>query len=212
MKNNDSEFAWHVHGYLNSYIKFGDTKAALISGLSGPLVYGLFGLSSWKLSWTLPSFFGLLAMAAFATAFCFAFTAIWPNLLTIKVKQGKRRSHSIETDGKEAPDKGFIFWKNILAHPNANAFANECAELTDEQKLKHVSHHCYELAGITDRKYWLITVGARSFAFGIVALTIFVALNWGDMAVKQQGTSGRASESHDVRTGDNDVTKKLDSK
>lgn len=177
MKNNDSEFAWHVHGYLNSYIKFGDTKAALISGLAGPLVFGLVSLESWNLDWNLESFFGLLAITTFGAAFWSAFAAIWPNLLTTKLRRYKPDPRSIESNSKEVPDKGFIYWKNILAHTNANTFANECAELTDQQKLKHVGQHCYELAEIADRKYWLITVASRSFASGVVALVIFTAFH-----------------------------------
>lgn len=174
-KNSDQEFAWHVHGYLNGYIKFGDTKAALISGITGPLVLGLLGSTTWKLDWNICSFFGLLAMAAFAVAFCFAFAAIWPNLLTFKVERENTSPQSIKSDGNEIPDKGFIYWKNISAHTNANTFAKEFTQLTDEQKLTHVGHHCYELAGITDRKYWLITIASRCFALGLIALVMFSA-------------------------------------
>ena len=197
-KNNDQEFAWHVHGYLNGYIKFGDTKAALISGIAGPLVLGLMRFNSWKLNFDFCSCFGLLAVGAFAAAFCFAFTAIWPNLLTLKVKRENRRPQSTGSNVDEVPDKGFIYWKNILAHTNANTFANEFAQLTEEQKLKHVGHHCYELAGITDRKYWLVTVASRCFALGVIALVIFSVLQWNVVAADQQQSVDQTSVSEGI--------------
>lgn len=182
MSNDNSQFAWHVHSYLNSYIKFGDTKAALIAGLAGPLVFGLIGFSSLTLAFDLKSCLGLLAMLLFAIAFCFAFAAIWPNLFTSNVKWTKKRSTAIESDSKETPEKGFIFWRNIRAHANANTFAIELAKLTSEDRLQHLGKHCYELAGINDRKYWFVTIASRFFAAGIIALTTFAAIHWSDRA------------------------------
>lgn len=180
MSNDNSQFAWQVHSYLSDYIKFGDTKAALIAGLAGPLVFGLIGFSSWTLAFDWKSCLGLLAMLLFAIAFCFAFAAIWPNLFTSDVKRTKKRPTAIESDSIETPDKGFIFWRNIRAHANANTFAIELAKLTDEDRLQHLGKHCYELAGINDRKYWFVTIASRFFAAGIIALTIFAAIHWSD--------------------------------
>lgn len=182
MSNDNSQFAWQVHGYLNGYIKFGDTKAALLAGLSGPLIVGLVGISGWKLNWDWETVFLLASIGLFAVAFGFAFMAIWPNLFTDKVKRPKPRPTSIESGGKEVPDVGFVYWKNIRAHVNANTFSDALVKLTEEESLKHIGNHCYELAGITDRKYRLILISSRFFAGGLIALVIFAAIHCGNIS------------------------------
>jgi len=190
MSKDNSQFVWQVHGYLNGYIKFGDTKAALLAGLAGPLIVGLVGVSGWKLKWDFETLCLLTSILLFAFAFGFAFMAIWPNLITNKVKQSKATSTSIESNGKEIPDAGFVYWKNIRAHVNANTFADELVALTEEEKLRHVGNHCYELAGITDRKYGLITISSRFFAGGMVSLAIFAVVHCGNISRSDEKNSG----------------------
>lgn len=205
MSNDNSQFAWQVHSYLSDYIKFGDTKAALLSGLTGPLIVGLIGVSGWKLEWNCETFFLLTSIVLFAIAFGFAFASIWPNLSTDKVKRSRARSTSLEANGKEIPDKGVIYWKNIRAHLNANTFSDALAQMTEEERLKHVGNHCYELAGITDRKHWLITISSRFFAAGMITLIIFAAIHAKDVSDETE-EKARTNSSQPLASLDSDVS------
>lgn len=173
MSDKNSDFAWNVHSYLNGYIKFGDTKAALICGLTGPLVFGLVGLKSWTLGLDVASGLGLGAIGLFSISFCASFLAIWPNLMTTKTQRVSELPSLKDAERKERPAKGFIYWKHILAHTNANTYAKEVEKLPAEEEVTHVGHHCHELAEIVDRKYWLIGVASKFFAAGLISLFAF---------------------------------------
>jgi len=179
MSNDKTQFAWHIHSYLNGNIKFGDTKATLIAGLAGPLFFGLVRFSDWKCAFNFESCFGFLAMSSFACSFCYAFAAIWPNLFTLNTIRADSIPTSIESSGNEAPDKGFIYWGNICAHTNANTFTSELSGLSEEARIQHLGGHCFELATIADRKYRLITNASRWFAAGVVAMVVFAAVHAG---------------------------------
>ena len=170
---NKSQFAWNVHNYLNKYIKFGDTKAAFICGLSGPLVFGLLQSNVWQSGTRIACVFCTVATLLFGVAFFCGFCAIWPDLFTSKTHRKKSVPNQLDGDGKESIGKGFIFWKHIIAHGGENLFVKAMEELDDSAPLNHVSHHNYELAKVVDRKYWWIAWGSRFFAIGLIALVVF---------------------------------------
>ena len=175
---NKSQFAWNVHSYLCDFIKFGDAKAAFICGLSGSLVAGLIQLVDWHKGVTAESILGAISIILFCVAFLCGFAAIWPNLFTLKSRKKKSHPNQLEGDGKETVTKGFVFWKCILAHGNANMFVSEMEQLSDSDPLKHVSHHNYELAEVADRKYWRITLGSRFFLAALLAVFLFSIVKW----------------------------------
>jgi len=175
---NKSQFAWNVHSYLCDFIKFGDAKAAFICGLSGSLVAWLIQLVDWHKGVTAESVLGAISIVPFCFAFLCGFAAIWPNLFTLKSRKKKSHPNQLEGDGKETVTKGFVFWKCILVHGNANTFVKEMEGLSDSDPLKHVSHHNYELAEVADRKYWWITWGSRFFLAALLAVLVFSIVKW----------------------------------
>ena len=191
---NKSQFAWNVHNYLSEYIKFGDTKAAFICGLSGPLVFGLLQSNVWQSGTRISCVLCAVAALLFGVAFFCGFCAIWPDLFTSKTNRKKSVPNQLDGDGKESIGKGFIFWKHIIAHGGENLFVKAMEELDDSAPLKHVSHHNYELAKVVDGKYWWIAWGSRVFAIGLIALVVFAVTH----SVSGSGTDVKSPVSNSV--------------
>lgn len=200
MSSDNSQFAWQVHGYLNEYIKFADTKAALLAGLAGPLTIGIFSFNNWILAVDFKSLFSVTSALFFGFAFCCAFMSVWPNLFTSNLKRAKKGMPKIESLEQSEPDKGFIYWENIFAHSNANTFARELVQLSGDDQLQHVGKHCYELAKINRRKFKLVLYASRLFAAGLLSLAVFVSIHLYQVNSKQMPNGSQDnSKTHAVQ-------------
>jgi hypothetical protein len=132
------EFLWNVHSYLNEYIRFADTKAALVvtwtSALLGALVAGSFH-KRFALTITGGLCFAgfVLVVLAFACSFC----AVIPRLRSTQLP-------------------GFIFWRSIVAHKSKEQFIAELKKQTSENLADHVAGHLFDLSHVSDRKFWWV--------------------------------------------------------
>lgn len=188
MNDNKQTFAWNVHTYLSDFIKFGDTKAAVLCGLSGGLAVWISNLEEFYKEFALgiTTIAGVLALIFFCSAFVLAMFAIWPNLTTFNTKRNK--SNALSVSEKEVPTKQFVFWKNILAHVNQNTFSKELNDLTDEELTDQVANHCFELASVADKKYLKISWASRLFALGLISIGVFF------ISLKAQKYSGAGAD------------------
>jgi hypothetical protein len=164
MTDRTEDFLWKVHSYTNDYIRFADTKAAVVIAWASALVSGLYGLKAHhflapaKFDTADPALWPTLQGGLAATAFLFlglafvmAMAVVMPRLWTKKTT-------------------GFIFWEDILGHVSGTALLNDL-ERSQETK-KHLADHLFQIAQISRRKYrrlrWAIgfsLVGGVAAAF-----------------------------------------------
>ena len=158
-----SDHLWNLHKYVNDYVRFGDTKAAVILVFCTGLVGVLYNvktprrlLSMPPAAWTFGDVLLVLALVLLAAAmFCIAMIII-------------PRTQSSQS-------RGFVYWNSILEHGTAETYWAKISHLTDRQLSEHLAHHVYDVAQIVSRKYWW-TNWAMRFALPGAGLGALVAL------------------------------------
>ncbi|QDS98470.1 Pycsar system effector family protein [Adhaeretor mobilis] len=164
MSENTDGFLWSVHGYLNEYIRFADTKASAVIAWSGAFlgtlvatdchgqIWGEKFFSYWVTCMTLGAFV-LLGLA-----FIFAIVVVAPSL-------------SFDKQAKQ----GFIYWESIRQFESGITYSGAVSSCNDLGE--RVAQHNYELADIARKKFRLVNWSIRLAAAGSVlgVLTIFCA-------------------------------------
>jgi Family of unknown function (DUF5706) len=158
------EFLWRVHGYLNEYARFADSKAAYSGTLAAALLGVLYGtkayvpllVTSWR-QW--PPSGWMVVAAGILLLLCIA-SSIWVVLPSLGSTQ----------------TKGFIFWGSIAGHQTSDllrvSFDSQSAHTLNEHLLGHV----FDIATkVCIRKYravrwsiWLLVIG------GIIAAAALI--------------------------------------
>lgn len=161
-KDSDAEqasldFLWKIHGYVNEYIRFADTKAAFTITLAVAVLGGLLSSGVHRLVVLAPpSQWTLLESAAGASMFLLAISvflggcAIWPRFW------------------RRGAGEGHIFWGAIVEQPNANAFWAGIRNRAPENLTEAVAHHVYSLANVCARKYSYVSLSMGAAFVGAV--------------------------------------------
>jgi hypothetical protein len=131
----NAELAVQTQDHLNKYIAAADQKASIL--LTGQFAFlGLTATAVNDIIKTAESAFWVLsvgtAVSGVIAAF-FAIVVIYPRT--------------------PSPEKGFIYWGNILSHGSPDKFQQEVNSLSDDEILKELSIQNYMLAKVADRKY-----------------------------------------------------------
>lgn len=177
------DYLWKVHGYTNEYIRFGDTKAALILAIITGLIAALFGAkvheyaSPTRLDWAnakaAATAFGVLTVLAFVfllLAAVFIFLGIAPRLWAdykcdfLDWVRGKFEPHAA----------GPLAFINVANYTDANSYWATVQGMTPGQQAESVARHVHVLAKIADRKFkWIergILVGYPGVLFACIVL------------------------------------------
>jgi len=75
---------------------------------------------------------------------------------------------------KQASLPGFVYWKNILAHGDENAFWAAMATQAQPQLTEALARHLFVLANISDRKFDAVNRSIVFAATGGVVACLFV--------------------------------------
>jgi hypothetical protein len=136
-----NDFLWEVHKYTNEYIRFADTKAAFVAGVSTALIGSLVESSLFDSAfcvapchWSKLQWVGILAIVLLALSIGLNIAAIRPRLWNNRTV-------------------GFIFWGSICGHETAHAFTHAVRGLTTDEMTKSLSEHLFILASIAKRKF-----------------------------------------------------------
>jgi hypothetical protein len=139
MTEPSDEFLWKVRAYTNEFIRFADTKAALVVAWTSALVSGQFGLKArhrlrparfapLRIDW-LEAFGAFWAVVAFAS----------------RADRVCDRDDHCAAPPVDQEEDGFIFWENVLGHASSDAWL---LALTQEADLKkHVADLFSQLRG-----------------------------------------------------------------
>ncbi|MCY2926386.1 MAG: DUF5706 domain-containing protein [Planctomycetota bacterium] len=71
--------------------------------------------------------------------------------------------------------RGFIFWKNILAHQDADEFVSSFQQ-GQAGHAEQVARHVYDLAQVANGKYFWIAWSIRAAVFGGVLAVLSLLL------------------------------------
>ena len=156
-------FLWQAHSYLAEYARFADTKAAFAGTIAGALIGCLFSagvfaplvktpISSWAfVSWT-SGIGGLLLSGCI--------------VLAIRVVYPRLRWHG---------QPGFIFWRAVTAHRNAEDFSKAFNCGTQESLNQELAGQVFTVSKYVctpkyqNVSYCLLCLGAGAF-FAVLAL------------------------------------------
>jgi hypothetical protein len=159
------DFAWKTHEYLHNYVRFADTKAALVIAWCSTVLGALYaaGLHSA----VAPSRFTVTDWSGAATA---AATAVWllaPSLLLAAWAIAPR----LNTKQRG----GLVFWDSIRVNADEEIFARALAHRDPRHLTHHLCIQIYTVAGIAKRKYWCVLVSVYlSLAGSILAGLAFL--------------------------------------
>jgi len=155
----------HVHQYLLDTIKFSDQKAAFLFAFAvGILTLGYnFELyehiSGRALGWAWENGLSAVSLAFILLSAALSLAALLPRLWS--------------DDGR-----GIVFFRHILLHHSAVAYASAIAITKDADLIRELSSHCYTLAGIAQKKFsytkWALWAAG---AGGILTLAAVVGLS-----------------------------------
>ena len=156
------EFLWKVHGYVNDYIRFADTKAAFCLGVASELVGALFSSKSQELFLKPPQTFTLLAWMSLA-AFLFLVFSIGSAVIVVYPRLW---IHAL---------KGHSSYMAIAEFPSAKAFAADFGLQSDQELNDQLSNQLYSLAKVCRRKYRWVGVAMATAVIG-GGLAVYVLL------------------------------------
>ena len=180
------DFLWKVHDYTNNYVRFSDTKAALVIAFASGFIASLvthdlhhpirearFGRPlDWQYTWVV-----LGAYAAFiclASAVLVAIASIVPRLRSRppeprnfwgwldSAARWLRELLLPPTDTPGAP----IYWGNILAYGTQPAYRAAVESMGLAEQIQSITDHLFVLAGISDRKFRLVNLSITLAVIG----------------------------------------------
>lgn len=163
-----SEFLWEVHRYTNEYIRFADTKAAFIAGVSTALIGSLVASSLFDscfrtslCQWSKLQCTGLVGLLLLSASVTLSVAAIRPRLWN-------------------PTSVGFIFWGSISGHGTASRYSHAVERLTPQEKSAAISNHLFVLAGIANRKYAYVDYALFAGAAGgaLTGVVLFAQHAW----------------------------------
>ncbi len=128
------DFLWHVHEYLNEYVRFADSKAAFAGTIAGAVLAALYGaqahiplLQGPPNAWAFSSWLTLLGALGLLACVGLAAWVVAPRL------------------GSSQP-KAFIYWQGIAEHCSQDEFRAGFATLSTGDMTDHLLGHVFDLA------------------------------------------------------------------
>lgn len=157
-----SQFAYHVHKYLNNYVTLSDTKASILLAAAGILLAFIFpaidiiwlGISTERLSPLIILFLRLLSAGFTVASAFFSLYSVYPRL-------------------KTSQKAGLIFWENIKSK-KLEEYLKSIKKIDEGGILAQVVSHNYDLALVLKKKYTLVKSSTILFSTALVLL--FVSL------------------------------------
>ncbi len=163
------DFAWKTHEYINNYIRFADTKAALIiawsSAILGTLYVGRLHEAVMQSHFTFKgiSWATTLATLAFPLLGVSFLAAAWSIIPRLPTKQLS----------------GLVFWESILVHASGDLYANELGRNDTNQLTRHLCLQIHTVAAVARKKYLCITlsmwIALSGTILGILSILIKAA-------------------------------------
>lgn len=128
------EFLWHVHQYINEYIRFGDTKAGLAAAAAGAILGTLYSAKAYvPLIRTPYSEWNAAAWLTVAATF-FLLASAYSGLSVIRPRLRSTQS------------KGYVFWGAIAAHGDVDLLRTSFHSQSPRTLNDHLLHHLFDLS------------------------------------------------------------------
>jgi len=160
------EFPEFVHSYLREFIALADQKAGfLFAILAAVLAYtlGKGGISAFlkaPSTWSGTDLWGVVAIVGLTIGAVLTGLVVTPRLNTAN-DSGERH-------------RGLIFWEDIRRVPSASDYCEKAGSLSVEQSQREILQHCFELAGVCESEYRVLTAALWVGAVSLVAVLLFV--------------------------------------
>jgi hypothetical protein len=138
-----SQFLWNVQKYINDYLRFGDTKAALSVATVSAIIGALFKVdaqSSFRSGAILSNcsaWFSLIAFASLGLSAVLGIIAVTPPF-------------------RQRRTRGLMYWNEIAAHGNESEYWNAVREQSVEELTRSLSRHIFTVSNVCRYKYRLI--------------------------------------------------------
>lgn len=158
------EFLWQVHSYVNEYIRFADTKAALTIAWATALLGVLYAERVHATPDRNTGFLAITLMAAvpLCVGFVLAVWSILPRLFRNRI--GKFAAKSAKENGSKSA--GLIYWNDVLSLNDAATYLLSIEKLNDESIIEQLSWHIFVLSGVAKSKYRLVNLSITVVAIG----------------------------------------------
>ena len=153
-----SEFARHVHLYVQEYIRLADQKAAFIFAFVSVLLAFLYneklhvGWFRHPQHWSALDLVAFLSMASLFTSLTFAVLVVMPRLA---------KSHV-----------GYVFFKSIKEFRSASDYATSISQKDDKQLAISILKHTYDIARVCSKKYMFFFVAFWASIVGVFLAVI----------------------------------------
>ena len=156
-----SEFARHVHLYVQEYIRLADQKAAFIFLFVSALLAFLYnkdlhvGWLRHPQHWSALDLCALLSMVSLFIALTFAVLVVMPRLA---------KSHV-----------GYVFFKSVNEFESASKYATSISRENDKQLAMSILKHTYDISRVCSKKYVFFSVAFWTSVIGVL-LTVITLL------------------------------------
>jgi hypothetical protein len=151
-------FTYHLHSYINDYIKFADQKAGFIFAINAALLGYLFKVKAYLLwlkkpsSWAPLEIICILGMVLLSVGLIFSSAVVVPSL---------RKTH-----------KGIVFFRSVSEYANASSYASDVLGSTSSHLVREVLEHAYDLSRICNSKYQKLVVATWSTSIGVISAVL----------------------------------------
>ena len=147
-------FLWHVHEYLNEYVRFSDTKAAFAGTLASGLLAALYSSRAHMEALQTPCRQWPIATWLDVCASVFLALSVVLALITVRPRLG-------------VASKGFIFWGSIAAHGKVDMLQSSFHSQSEVALNDHLLGHLFDLAhNVCLPKYRTVSLSIAALGIG----------------------------------------------
>ncbi len=176
------DYLWHVHEYINEYIRFGDAKAAfagtIASGLLAALYTSLAHSQFLQLPhdrWSTSTWLAIGAAIFLGTSVVLALWTVRPRL-------------------QSTQSRGFIFWGNIANHKNIEDLQSSFYSQSEQNLNDHLLRHLFDLSKkICVPKYRSTSLCVAALCLGAFLAGVALTLQAPAASSTNQSTVGISS-------------------
>jgi hypothetical protein len=133
-----SEFLWNVQRYINEYLRFGDTKAALAVATVSAIIGSLFKINAQKAFLHISGHWGCFAWLSLSAFALLAISAVLGIIaVTPPLKQQKTR--------------GLMYWVEVAAHKDGLDYWNDLRAHSEVERLQVLAQHVFIVSRVCAR-------------------------------------------------------------
>jgi hypothetical protein len=155
-----TEFLWNVQKYINDYLRFGDTKAALAVATVSAIMGALFKVKAQEAFLHAVGQWGCIAWLSL-TAFAFLAVSAVLGIVAITPPFGQPKT------------RGLMYWAEVATYKDDVEYSNDLLAHDAEARFRVLARHVFIVSRVCTLKYRLVRLCILTGVVGATCAALF---------------------------------------